>query len=161
MHAAIATQLHRTGRAADRLTVDRASTLRGDRNDPVDATIENISLTGCRLHTAADLQIGEVVAIGLAGVGMRSSRVVHATDGRFGCSFDIPLTDAELQETLVANTVTEMPVAKRPPPEGVENTAVEPAALSPRSSLLLFAALGVAGLIALAAGVAFILVLLG
>ncbi|WP_176592680.1 PilZ domain-containing protein [Sphingobium sp. EM0848] len=97
--------MQRLQRKFDRHPLNRASTLRSDDGKPVDVLLENMSLTGFKISTSADLAIGEAVIIGLAGVGVRSARVVWSENGQAGCAFDQPLTALELEETEKAQTV--------------------------------------------------------
>jgi len=99
--------LYRVDRAAERLPVERPSTLRGPDGKPVDATIDDLSLTGCKLAVPASAAIEQEVMIGLAGVGIRTARVVWSEADQIGCEFDTPLTNAELQTVQFARTVEE------------------------------------------------------
>lgn len=103
--AGLQATLYRIERTAERLPVERPSTLRGPDGKPIDATIEDLSITGCRLTLPASASIDEEVMIGLAGVGIRAARVVWSRSGQFGCAFDKPLTMAELQLAQFARTV--------------------------------------------------------
>ncbi len=97
--------MQRLPRRSDRHAVNRASTLRSDNGKPVDVLLENMSLTGFKISAPGEFVVGEEVVIGLAGVGVRSARVVWAENGQAGCAFDQPLTALELEETEKAQTV--------------------------------------------------------
>lgn len=73
----------------------------------IDAMIDNLSISGCRLTIPASASIDEDVMIGLAGVGIRSARVVWSGAGHMGCAFDKPLTMAEFQQAQFVQTVAE------------------------------------------------------
>lgn len=88
-------RLHRFYRAASRLALRRASTLRTADGAPVDVWLEDVSLTGCSLSGVPSLVPGASVMVGLSGVGARAGRVIWARDGRAGCLFDVPLSAAE------------------------------------------------------------------
>ena len=103
--AGLPAPLYQFDRSAERLSVERPSTLRGPDGMPVDATIEDLSTTGCRLSLHDTESIGEYVMIGLAGVGIRSAQVIWSEADRIGCAFDKPLTAAELETVKVAQTV--------------------------------------------------------
>jgi transcriptional regulator with XRE-family HTH domain len=59
-----------------------------------DALIRNLSTTGMLLETAADLAVGEKIAIDLPQMGNASAKIVWAGDDLFGCAFDSPLSEA-------------------------------------------------------------------
>ncbi len=103
--AGLQATLYQIDRGAERLNVERPSTLRGRDGKPVDATIEDLSITGCRLTLPDSETIGEYVMIGLAGVGIRSAQVIWSEANNIGCAFDKPLTAAELETVQVAQTV--------------------------------------------------------
>ena len=105
MQALINETLDRLKRTSERLAVKRASTLRARDGLPMDVTIEDISLTGCRVRAPVHFAAGEELMIGLAGVGIRSCSVVWSDYGEIGCEFDVPLTSSELEETRIAKTL--------------------------------------------------------
>jgi len=107
------------GRQAERHAVDLDGTLRGADLQPVDVQLEDLSANGCRLTGAADLRIGDLVTVGVAGAGMRSARVVRQAGGHFGCEFVDPLSSVELIEALaypafVVARITTAPMAIPP-----------------------------------------------
>lgn len=101
-----ATHYH-VDRTAERLTMARPSTLRGADGKPIDATIDNLSVTGCQLTVPAWADIHTDVVVGLAGVGIRSARVIWSEADHIGCAFHTPLTLAELQQAQFPQTVEE------------------------------------------------------
>lgn len=93
-----------TRRSSERHNVERLSTVRSG-GVPSDVTIDNLSLTGFHLSGTSALMEGDVINIGLAGVGIREAQVVWTGDDAAGCSFSVPITTAEFEQTISANTV--------------------------------------------------------
>lgn len=91
-------------RSSERHNVERLSTVRNE-GIPSDVAIDNLSLTGFHLSGISALMEGDVINIGLAGVGIREARVVWTGEDAAGCSFSIPITTAEFEQTISANTV--------------------------------------------------------
>lgn len=110
MTLAYRTTLHRIDRRDDRHAVDRASTLRAEDGQPVDVILDDISFSGFRISQAPHLDVGEGVAVGLAGVGTRSADVIWCSGGLAGCQFHQPLSREELEITQhIRATVTTFP----------------------------------------------------
>lgn len=84
---ALTAKLLRDDRRADREALDVAGTLRHLRNVPIDVVIEDLSATGFRMRTRADLSLQERVMIGIPGIGQRAAYVVRHAAGCFGCEF--------------------------------------------------------------------------
>ena len=99
--------MQRLQRNSKRHQLNRTSTLRSEDGRPVDVILENMSITGFKIFTEVEIAVGEAIVIGLAGVGVRSAKVVWSENGHAGCAFDSPLTWLELQETEKARTVIE------------------------------------------------------
>ncbi|MBH1993036.1 MAG: hypothetical protein I8H86_09115 [Sphingomonadaceae bacterium] len=79
--------------------------MRDGHGAPVDIVIDDVSETGCRIR-AGDLPgPGENIRIGIAGIGIRAAEVIWSERGVAGCAFDAPLTRAELEQTLTADTL--------------------------------------------------------
>lgn len=95
-----------TRRSSERLPVERVSTLRSG-NAPSDVMIDNMSLTGFRMSGVHGLHEGDLIRVGLAGVGVRDATVIWLGEAIAGCSFAIPITPAEFECTISANTVIE------------------------------------------------------
>jgi len=74
-------------RGARRLEVDIDATLRSAGGHRVDVELEDISISGFRMLTSVDLKDGELITIGLAGLGMQPAVVVRRMSGRYGCQF--------------------------------------------------------------------------
>ena len=93
-----------TRRSSDRHVVERISTLRTG-GAPSDVTIDDLSLTGFRMSGVHGLHEGDLIKIGLAGVGVREAAIVWLGDGVAGCSFSNPIAQFELERTISASTV--------------------------------------------------------
>lgn len=126
--AGLLATLYHYNRAAERLPVERPSTLRRADGKPIDATIEDLSVTGCRLTLPPNEKIVEDVMIGLAGVGIRSARVIWSEASQIGCAFDEPLTMAELEQIQFAQTVASgrFPTPAAQPAYAPEETSATP-----------------------------------
>jgi hypothetical protein len=79
------------GRAAERRTAMAPSTMRTNDAAPVDVMVIDVSATGVRISTAADLDVGQEISIGLGGAGSSRAFVAWKRDGQYGCRFDRPL----------------------------------------------------------------------
>ena len=101
--------LHEHRRAAERQASEAGATLRVD-GDPYDVLIANISVSGCLFVCAQELEVGDTVTIGIAGVGRRDARIVRALDSRFGAEFNVPLlpSEVELAASIPAETVVSL-----------------------------------------------------
>ncbi|MFD1786657.1 PilZ domain-containing protein [Sphingomonas floccifaciens] len=83
----IAAQIFVSGRAESRIPVTVDGTLRGDVGDPLDVEVEDISSSGFRARVPVALDVGEVISIGIAGLGTRPARVVRSDGRSVGCQF--------------------------------------------------------------------------
>ncbi len=97
--------LYRTTRGADRRQVERPSTMRNDDGAPLDVMIEDLSETGFRIRSDDVPEQDDAIMIGLAGLGVRSAVVVWQREESAGCAFDHPLSRAELEYTITADTL--------------------------------------------------------
>ncbi len=75
-------------RAAERRPITAASTMRADGGLPVDVVVLDISDSGVRIATKADLRIGQEISIGLAGAGVTRAFVAWRRGERYGCAFE-------------------------------------------------------------------------
>ncbi|WP_196221761.1 PilZ domain-containing protein [Sphingobium sp. CAP-1] len=105
MQTNIAAKLYPSQRSADRIVVNRSSTMRDRAGAPIDVVIEDISGAGCRIRSAEAVGVDDDIRIGIAGIGIRSARVIWNEGDAFGCAFDAPLSAAELATTLEAVTL--------------------------------------------------------
>ncbi len=53
------------------------------------------------------LNEGDLIKIGLAGVGVRDAIIIWLGDGVAGCRFSDPIAQLEFERTISANTVVE------------------------------------------------------
>ena len=120
----LAAQVYLDSRAAPRLQADRQVTLRTDREEPVDALIEDLSLTGFGMSTMADLPVGSVVGLSIGGALRRRVKIVRRAGLAYGCEFLTPLSDMEVSSALrsgdvvAANFLTEPRLDKATKPAG-------------------------------------------
>lgn len=96
-----------TKRSSIRHKVERWSTLRIGNGTPQDVTIDDLSLTGFRMSGVDEMTRGDLIMVGLAGVGAREANVVWVGEGIAGCSFSSPITPHQFEKTISANTVVE------------------------------------------------------
>lgn len=80
------------GRAAERRSTTAASTMRMDGGEPVDVVVLDISRSGIRIFTGADLAIGQEISIGLAGAGVTRAYVAWRDADQYGCAFERTIT---------------------------------------------------------------------
>ena len=78
-------------RTAERRPTDAPSTMRADNGSPVDVVVLDISRSGVRIVTDAQLEIGQEITIGLAGAGVTRAYVAWARGGEYGCAFERPM----------------------------------------------------------------------
>ncbi|MDB5701420.1 MAG: PilZ protein [Sphingomonadales bacterium] len=146
---ALTAQLLRDDRRAERKELHVAGTLRHVGNIPIDVVVEDLSATGFRMLTQANLQLGEKVTVGIPGVGQRAAHVVRHTDNGFSCEF-VDAIDARLvtmpstaQSVVEADFGRQLDVGllsewSRANPPQIER-------LSQSRRLLIFGGIGVAG----------------
>lgn len=153
---ALIVQLYDSGRSAERHDLGADATVRGPDRVPIDVLVADLSLTGCLFVSTEPLKIDGIITIGIAGVGLREARIVRNQDVRFGCTFLVPLSEAELAAGLAeSETVALFPLD----PQGARDAEAGLARPTlPRPvRLMIFAGLGVASW----AGLLFGLSLLG
>ncbi|MFC3699050.1 MAG: PilZ domain-containing protein [Pseudomonadota bacterium] len=92
--------LYSDNRGAQRMQLDRASTLRDGEDTPFDVQIEDISLTGFRMQLPFEILPDQATTIGVPGVGIRAVRIVRVEGTIAGCAFVQPLNRAELDTIL-------------------------------------------------------------
>lgn len=101
----MAATLSSTGRVAQRIPAARPATLRNAFRQPIDIFIENLSAVGFGMSTTADLRLGSLVSLQLAGIERRDARVVRRLGLSYGCEFVLPLAAWELTRALDASAV--------------------------------------------------------
>ena len=107
---AVVATLHRKGRIAERHRVSLPGTLRDPEQQPFDVVVEDLSRSGFRVPSDAALDVGDVVSLGLPGVGTCRAFVVRQAGDRYGCMFLTPLSAIELQAVLAAVPAEPIPL---------------------------------------------------
>ena len=80
-------------RRAERRQADQPSTLREDGGAaPQDSWVHDVSSTGMRIESRADLAVGDAITVGLAGAGATRAHVVWKRGNEYGCQFEVPLS---------------------------------------------------------------------
>ena len=74
-------------RGAIRHRSDDPGTLWTPAGAAIDATVENLSETGCLVRMSALLPVGTIVRLAAVGFGVRKARIVHRNGAAFGCEF--------------------------------------------------------------------------
>ncbi|WP_298394720.1 PilZ domain-containing protein [Sphingobium sp.] len=135
MQTNIAAKLYPLQRTVDRFVVNRPSTMRDQEGAPIDVVIEDISETGCRIRSDAPPMIDDEIRIGIAGIGIRSARVIWNDDRSFGCTFDDALTANDVAMTLEAATLVQGAFEKNGIAAAPETRPADE--LGPRAKLLI------------------------
>jgi hypothetical protein len=78
-------------RTAERRSTDAPSTMRADNGAPIDVVVLDLSRSGVRIQTDAELEIGQEITIGLAGAGVTRAYVAWGQGGEYGCAFERPM----------------------------------------------------------------------
>lgn len=110
---------------SERLAVELSGTLRDDDWRPVDITVDEVSTTGARVRTQIPLRVGEVVTIGIEGLGLCPARVMRAAGPElFGLAFVKPFTQYELEASIQReNVATFVPPVRFETPTAAEPDA--------------------------------------
>ena len=103
----LAAQVYIDNRGFERLRADRHVTLRGARQEPMDALIEDLSLSGFGMSTLADLPVGSIVGLSIGGALRRRVKIVRRAGLAYGCEFLTPLSDLEVSAALRAGDIVE------------------------------------------------------
>ncbi|WP_010543516.1 PilZ domain-containing protein [Sphingomonas elodea] len=112
----IAARLYQDARWAERHPVELEATLRDSDWSPVDVTIEDLSHGGFRVVAGASLSVGDMIALGIAGIGTREAKVVWGTAGIYGCEFAAALSNEELRTAVSGPVATPIIFPKTPLP---------------------------------------------
>jgi hypothetical protein len=104
---------------ADRVAVDRMGTLRDRTNVPVDVVVDNLSKTGCLFALDRELLLGELVSLGLPGIGVHQARISRVDHPNYACAFLAPVSDQNVlaalsAETIVASAFPQIPATAAP-----------------------------------------------
>ena len=90
------------GRKAERRVVNLAARLRDPGSRLIEEEIVNLSTTGF-MARGAEIEVGALVWLKLAGLEPQSCKVVWNDDGKAGFEFVNPLHVATIEQILVAN----------------------------------------------------------
>lgn len=96
---------------AERMAIDRTSTLRTPERAPLDIAVLDLSARGFRFETRRPLPIGALVRIGLCGAGVQDARIVRHADGAYGCAFLEPLSAERMATAFTAAAIVQGPFA--------------------------------------------------
>ncbi len=105
--SAYASTFYKVGRDSDRIALQRPTTVRLENGAPRDIAIEDVSQSGCRIAGTTDLLPGDMIRIGIAGIGAQAAEVVWTDGDHAGCQFDQPLSYTDLERTRTAQTLVE------------------------------------------------------
>ncbi len=100
---------------ADRVAIDRPSTLRAPERVPLDIAIEDLSARGFRFVVGQKLRVGMIVRVGLCGAGVQDARIVRCDGMTYGCAFLEPLSTARMATAFTAAAVVQGPFAATGP----------------------------------------------
>lgn len=87
----ITTDQTQEARRAERRPTEAPSTMRTDGGEPVDVIVLDISRSGIRIVSDAQLGVGQEISIGLAGAGSTRAFVTWARGDEYGCAFERPM----------------------------------------------------------------------
>jgi hypothetical protein len=91
---------------ADRVALGRPATMRDPARAPIDVLIENLSETGALLRTDAQLPVGSLVSLGVAGLGMQLARVVRHESRAAAVEFMVPLERPAVARAATARVIS-------------------------------------------------------
>ena len=119
-------------RASERFPVDAFGTLRDASSRPIDVTLNDLSMDGCLMEAAAELTIGGMVRLGIAGLPLLDARVVRRDDaGRYGCEFTRRLAGRDVERAGKVETVLRGPFVEIDPPAPARAAPSAPARPGP------------------------------
>jgi hypothetical protein len=90
-HGVATNGMQTEARRAERRSTRAASTIRTDTSGPIDVVVLDVSATGVRIVTAAELEIGQEISLGLAGAGVTRAFVARRDGEQYGCTFEAPI----------------------------------------------------------------------
>ena len=105
----VAARVYRTRRAGERYDTEAPSTLRGAAQVPLDVLVDQISLSGCHIVTPEEVNVGELISLGIAGLGRVEALVVRRTRSGYGCAFI-----SHVPPSLLARVGEDTPVVALP-----------------------------------------------
>lgn len=115
-----------SGRQAPRLPIQAGATVRDQNARPIDATVIDLSTTGCLIVVDGTVAVPSDISIGIGGIGRVSARIVRRNGERYGCAFDQPLSDAAVFAARAVDTVVPFALAAEPLPTGAAATETLP-----------------------------------
>lgn len=93
-------------RRAERRQADQPSTLRGQgSSEPQDSWVHDVSSTGMRIESRAELSVGDEITVGLAGAGATRAHVVWKRGNEYGCQFEEPLSAGDAAQAFQGSPV--------------------------------------------------------
>lgn len=106
--------LYREVRAGECYRTAIPGTVRYPERRPIDVVVEDLSWSGFRVVLGGGLEAGDIVSLGLPGVGPCPAVVVRPTRDGYGCRFLAPLSAAELHAALTAEPAAPIPFPRDP-----------------------------------------------
>lgn len=98
-------KVYRTRRAGERFDTEARSTLRSGASAPIDVVVDQVSRSGCHIVTAETVDVGEIITLGIAGLGRVEALVVRRTPSGYGCAFISHVPESLLREVGVESPV--------------------------------------------------------
>jgi len=92
---------------ADRVGLERVSTLRDVSDVPTDVVIKNLSRSGCLFQYDGVLPPGCRISLGIAGIGIREARIIRVVGTEHGCEFFAPLNETDVSTALAGSSVVQ------------------------------------------------------
>lgn len=96
------------GIEVDRLAL--GATIRVGDEGACEATLFDPAPTSCTIEADAALEIGDIVSIRVAPIGVVDAVVVEHRGDRFECTFLKPLADSDLAALAAADTIVPFPL---------------------------------------------------
>jgi hypothetical protein len=108
----------------ERLLVD--TTVRTTDAMPLDASLFDVSRSGCLLSVNADIGIGSVISIGISGIGRVDALVLRNDGDLYGCQFLQMLPNKFVDIIRQSDTVVKFTGMSIPHPAAFDNEMPEP-----------------------------------
>lgn len=123
------------------------ATVRTADGAPSDVLIHDLSTTGFRMETPAELDVNSIVWIGMVGARICAASVTRRDGSGYGCKFLAPITSAQLTEALSpVSTVIDAPW-NRQDPDPADIAEVKKLPYRMRLAIILFSSLGLWALV--------------
>ena len=131
----IIAEIHSDARRSLRRTLKLTAHVEA-RADTNGALIHDISETGLRIETDAQLIPGEILLVELPFVGVIEARIIWQKDSGYGCEFIAPVSQGTVSAALLKSTpaipgprdetmILELPVGTRPTLEEMTTWEIE------------------------------------